>query len=238
MPKRPRRSLAGVPKLPAAPRANCIILTMVDHDPRMEWVRRREERFAEIATNEALLRERVLQQLCGGLWHTTHPDRFKAILVSGAILPEPNIPDSGRWCTGGGSEHYPYARTLGGVSLFDFDQFDPDSYTERCPSSSWAYFVPYQSHWECAVWIEIDRGQVAPPHFISGVGLLAKWKSEAACGHNIMPEIEAAYLGPLSRVKFKRAFLVRKESSELLDVLNQSEVERLCPGADVKNQYG
>ena len=30
--------------------------------------------------------------------------------------------------TGEGKEHYPYVRTLGGISLFDFNQFEPDSY--------------------------------------------------------------------------------------------------------------
>jgi hypothetical protein len=111
-------------------------------DPLVTWARKREEGFAAEAAREATLRERVLQQLHGGLWHTTSSDRFESILATGAILPEPNIPDSKRWCTGGGSEHYPYVRTLGGVSLFDFDQFDPGIYGERCPSSTWAYFVP------------------------------------------------------------------------------------------------
>lgn len=43
------------------------------------------------------LRDRVLRELYGGLWHTTHPDRFKGILAAGAILPEPGIPDRERW---------------------------------------------------------------------------------------------------------------------------------------------
>jgi hypothetical protein len=158
-------------------------------------------------------RDLILPELCGRLWHTTHPDRFKSILVSGAILPEPDIPDRERYCTGGGKEHYPYVRTLGGVSLFDFAQFDPDEYEIRCPSSSWAYFVPHHLHWERAVWIEIDREQVSPK-LISGRDLLSKWKADAAYGHNIMPEIEAAYLGGLPRTAFKRAFLVRKEDDE------------------------
>ena len=102
-------------------------------DQFLEWARAREARFAEDAAEEATLREWVLQELYGGLWHTTHPDRFEKILARGAILPEPNIPDCERWCTGGGSEHYPYARSLGGVSLFDFDLFDPDE--TSCPKS-------------------------------------------------------------------------------------------------------
>jgi hypothetical protein len=144
-----------------------------------------------------------------------HPDRFEGILATGMILPEPAIPDSERWGTGAGKEHYPYVRKLGGISLFDFNQFDPGSYEKRCPSSCWAYFVPCHLAWERAVWIEIDRGQVVHPHFISGVELLSRWKADGAYGHNIMPEIEAAYLGSIPRPAFKQVLLVCKENSEI-----------------------
>jgi hypothetical protein len=192
---------------------------MIENDDRLrEWARRRETQFEESKAKDDSLRERVLGQLRSGLWHTTHPDRFQKILEKGAILPEPEIPDCERWCTGGGSEHYPYVRTLGGVSLFEFDQFDPDAYRDRCPSSNWAYFVPYHLAWERAVWLEIDRAQVPPSNFISGVDLLARWKADGADGHNIMPEIEAAYLGPLPCIVLKRAFLVRKDSPKLTEL--------------------
>ncbi len=164
------------------------------------------------------MRDRVLRALNGGLWHTTHPDRFNAILASGAILPEPGISDHERWGTLEGAEHYPYVRTLGGVSLFDFDQFEPEAYHERCPGSSWAYFVPCHLAWESAVWIELDRSKLLSPQFISGSELIAKWKADGAYGHNFMPEIEAAYLGPIPRATFKRAFLVRKRDSEFHDL--------------------
>src|SRR5205823_5028184 len=103
---------------------------------------------------------------------------------------------------------------LGGVSLFDFDEFEPEAYHERCPASCWAYFVPYQLAWKCAVWIELDRSKIASAHFISGPELVARWKADKAYGHNFMPEIEAAYIGPVPRAAFKRAFLVRKENAE------------------------
>ena len=152
-------------------------------------------------------------ELFGRLWHTTHPDRFNRILSSGAILPEPDIPDGDRWKTLLGKDHYPYVRILGGVSLFDFVEFDPDSYEERCPVSTWREFVPYRTDWGCSVWIELDREQVKA-QLISGPDLVARWKSDDAYGHTIMPYIEAAHLGPLSTAAFKRAFLVRKEDSE------------------------
>src|SRR5438309_5175332 len=85
----------------------------------------------------ASLRGPVLKKLRGGLWHTTHLDRYRNILTEGSIVPEPNIPNSDRWKTSQGEDYYPYVRMLGGVSLFDFDEFDPERYTERYPASSW-----------------------------------------------------------------------------------------------------
>jgi hypothetical protein len=185
--------------------------TMED-DFEIRWARQREAQFAESAARLAALTNLILPELCGGLWHITHPDRFKSILNSNAILPEPDIPEGARYCTGLGKDHYPYVRTLGGVSLFDFNRFDPDAYTEEYPLSTWAAFVPYRTDWGSSVWIEIDREQVTP-HLISGFELLAKWKSDGAHGHNIMPEIEAAHIGPIPRTAFKRAFLVGKVDS-------------------------
>jgi len=41
-------------------------------------------------------------------------------MQSGALLPDPDIPDCERW---GG---YSYVRSIGGVSLFDFGRFDEE----------------------------------------------------------------------------------------------------------------
>src|SRR4051812_34740302 len=102
-------------------------------------------------------RECVLRELVGGLWHATHPDGFGMILRSGAILPEPDIPECERWSTFQGPKFYPYVRTIGGVSLFDFDGFEPEQYGRQYPMSSWFNFVPYRPEWRSPVWIEIDR---------------------------------------------------------------------------------
>src|ERR1035438_2777123 len=83
------------------------------------------------AKSSASMREHVPRELCSGLWHMTHLDRFQSIFAGGSILPEPNIPDSDRWKTSQGKDHYPYVRTLGGVSLFDFDQFDAHRYRKE-----------------------------------------------------------------------------------------------------------
>src|ERR1700733_13094782 len=99
----------------------------METDDLVEWARRREAQFAADALKEAALRERVLKELIGGLWHTTHPDRFQSILRDGAILPNPSLPDSERWGANVDESHYPYVRTLRGISLSDCGGFDPDA---------------------------------------------------------------------------------------------------------------
>jgi hypothetical protein len=155
----------------------------------------------------------LLSELHGGLWHSTHPERFTGILRSGAILPEPNMPDSDRWKTSRGRDFYPYVRLIGGVSLFDFHQFEPQSYQTAYPLSNWHEFIPYRKDWFGAVWIEINRQQLLSK-FISGDDLLGRWKLEKAYRHSLMPGIEAAYLGPLSKSDFTRALFVHSASNE------------------------
>lgn len=161
-----------------------------------------------------MIRELVLKELAGGLWHTTHPDRFTKILESGGISPEPDIPENERWGTRDERESYSYVRFIGGVSLFDLHEFEPESYTDKFPSSSWHYFIPFHLMWGCAVWIEINRDQAAS-HLISSIELKNRWESEKAYRHRTMPGIEAAYRGVLPRTAFKRAFMVRKEDTQL-----------------------
>lgn len=165
-----------------------------------------------LAFEEAIsaMRPSVLKILVGGLWHTTSEERYKSIIECGSILVDPKIPDSERWVTNRGSENYPYTRTLGGVSLFDFEDFDPDQYDKRFPSSSWREFVPICKKWQSSIWIEIDKDAIND-HLISGPLLLAKWKKENAQKHNVMPHIEAAHIGDISTSNFLRRFLVNTD---------------------------
>jgi len=151
-------------------------------------------------------REEVLAELVSGVWHTTSQDRFRSILQCGAILPEPDIPENERW---GG---FPYVRSIGGVSLFDFREFDAASYSEKYPSSSWGTFIPCLESWDSAVWIEIDD-ELLGRAFLSGSDLLKRWKAEKS-SRRIMPLIEAAHIGPLPTVAFKRSFSVRREPED------------------------
>jgi len=162
----------------------------------------------------AATRNLVLKTLQGGLWHTTRPERFERILELGAILPIPENPNPDGWRTMDGEPYRPYAHTLNGVSLFDFDGFDPESYGTKCPMSSWYTFVPYMEEWGSAVWIEIDRERVAP-NLISGDDVVKRWNSDKAYAHNFMPYIEAIHVGPVPRAAFVRAFIVGKNESEI-----------------------
>lgn len=177
------------------------------------FVQRLERWRASGAKTRQALGQLVLARVSSGIWHTTSPTRFHAILESGGILPEPGLPDSERWSTNAGPEWYPYVRTLGGVSLFDLHGFEPDSYRERCPLSTWTEFVPYREDWKASVWIEIDVSLLGR-NFVAGRDLLDRWKA-ANVGNRIMPEIEAAHLGPIATAAFISAFVARQGASEL-----------------------
>ena len=161
-----------------------------------------------------LARKRVLKELLGGLWHTTPFDRFQRILELGVILPIPENPNPDGWRTMDGEPYRSYAHTLNGVSLFDFDQFEPESYAARCPNSDWHTFVPYREKWGSAVWIELDRKRVAPS-LISAPDVVTRWNADKAYRHNFMPYIEAIHVGPVPRTAFTRAFIVGKSETEI-----------------------
>ena len=88
----------------------------------------------------------AIDTLRGGLWHTTSECRFQGIMSRKAILSDLPVPEDKRWGTRCGPSGWPYVRTLGGVSLFDFAGFDPEDYKERCPVSNWRHFVPYKKY--------------------------------------------------------------------------------------------
>jgi len=160
----------------------------------------------------------VLKELHGRLWHTTPPDRFARILELGAILPvHPDNPNPDGWKTLSGAPYRSYAHTLGAVSLFDLDQFDPEVYRENATSSSWDEYVPFREKWGSAVWIEIDREKVAP-QLISAAELLKRNHAEGAQRYSIMPYIEAAHVGPLPRSAFARAFVVGKDDNGIREL--------------------
>jgi hypothetical protein len=163
-----------------------------------------------LQTDVILPTERTVQtqfafplELQGGVWHTTSSERYQYIQSTGRLLPDPPIANSERWKADCGTEYLPYVRYLGGISLFEFNGFDPSKYSERCPMSSWQTFVPFRQDWGKAIWIEIDATQLGRD-FICVKELLRMWKHARASSHTIMPGIEAASLTPISVALFKR----------------------------------
>ena len=154
-----------------------------------------------------------METLQGSLWHTTSQTRFTGIRSKQAILRDPPIPDDERWSTRLGPDGWPYVRTLGGVSLFDFAEFEPDAYSARCPMSSWREFVPFRKDWGASIWIEIDR-QKAAQLLVNPAELLARQKRENAYRHRIMPHIEACYMGDVPSSLFVRALLIANGDSD------------------------
>jgi hypothetical protein len=135
----------------------------------------------------------------------THPDRFAQILKTGAILPDPPIPDVQRWKTSRGPDYYPYVRIIGGVSLFDFEGFDPERYSAAYPMSTWREFVPCSREWGVSTWIQIDRSALADK-LLTSQQLAERQNRENAHRHTLMPKIEVAHLGSIQVAKFRRAF--------------------------------
>lgn len=75
-------------------------------------------------------------------------------------MRNPPLEDSERHTSKDGPQYNPLVRQLGGISLFDFIDFNPAIYEEKYPSSTWYSFVPcYQRYTEC-VWIEIDKQKI------------------------------------------------------------------------------
>ena len=157
------------------------------------------------------------KELMGRLWHTTHPDRFKQIMKDAEISPNPAIPEKERWKTSRGPEYYPFVRTLNGVSLFDFKNFDEVSYGEKYPLSNWREFVPCRSLWDEAIWLEIDRAK-ASDNLIGGKELIEKWKKLDAYKHTIMPMIEVAYIGAIPLHAFRNVLICRSGESVLREI--------------------
>jgi hypothetical protein len=156
-------------------------------------------------------------ELSDGLWHTTSPHHYQGIVRIGFILPNPPSPDSERWKTAGGSKYYPYVRVLGGVSLFDFTDFDPDQYGEKYPISTWRSFVPYQDRWKAAVWLKVEVTMLGDA-YIAAPELLARWKQDEAWRHTIMPLIEAAHIGPVPLSAVSRALRVDSDDPTFREI--------------------
>lgn len=209
-----------------------------------------------------MLRRNVIEfpsVLLGRLWHTTPLHRYRRIRRDGAILVNPSMQDPKRWFGGNGPKNYPYVRSLGGVSLFDFPgDFDPEAYTKQYPCCSWRRFVPYSYSssgrlWRVSVWIEILPERLGE-QLISGAALLKRAKADPnSVHHNFMPGIEAAHIGDLSLTHFGEVFrryppieefraieLTRLSDAALIERQNQllNELKELEADAEKPDESG
>jgi len=155
--------------------------------------------------------------LQNAVWHTTSHERYERIQEDGVILPNPDMPDSERWKTANGPATYPYVRTLGGVSLFEFCNFEPEAYGLKYPVSMWRTFVPFCTRWGASVWLEIDKPTLGDK-YISGPELLARWKKDNKLQHTIMPLIEAASLAPIPTQSIRRVFESSRDNPALTEL--------------------
>jgi len=138
--------------------------------------------------------------LLNAYWHTTSIENYQSILECGNILPESSNFDH-RWAEGLGSSHYPFVRTLGGVSIFDFHGFDPQDYSKKFPLSSWHVFVPSQRDTNSAIWIKLLPERM-PGEFINGLELKKLQEDKNALRNRLMPRIECAHIGPIPLSSF------------------------------------
>ncbi|RJP78734.1 MAG: hypothetical protein C4522_11810 [Desulfobacteraceae bacterium] len=157
------------------------------------------------------------EMLRNAIWHTTRPDRFESIRCAGEVIANPDIPDAERWKTSRGPDHYPYVRHIGGISLFDFHDFDPIAYSKACPMSSWRIFVPVRQGWSAAVWLKIDVTKVSGEYF-SPKDLADRQHTENAHRHTLMPHIEAAVVGSIPLDAIQAGYIIYQGSGDIKEL--------------------
>ena len=155
-------------------------------------------------------------KLYGSVWHSTSIERYEKIKSDGEIKAEPDLPDKERFSTALGDKHYPFVRSIGGVSVFDFRTFDVKKYNHQFGASNWATFAPCRTGWTETIWIEVDILQVKDT-FISGQEIREKWKNENS-SRKFITIIEGAVIGSIPSSAFKKVLLYKSIHNEFVDV--------------------
>ena len=170
--------------------------------------------------NVSMTMEELLPTLKGGLWHVASAERFSKIISSGGIDPNPEgVPDTERWQAQHGESNLPFVRYIGGVSLFDFINWDIDICRNGCVkdlfhSCQWGNFIPMlQWNGECldsTVWVEINYDAVKL-NLKLNEELKHLWSDEHKRSgdiHTLLPCVEAAHIGRIPCSAMVRAFAV------------------------------
>ncbi|MGR5518921.1 hypothetical protein ACPV5H_26345 [Vibrio harveyi] len=147
---------------------------------------------------------KVPQQLQGKVWHSTTLENANEIVRKGYILAEPNIDQSKRWGRNDSSA-YPFVRSIGGISLFDFRL--PSSHSNPMLYS----FVPCKAGYTQTVWFEIDI-QKLDESFLSADETREQWKASGMV-RNYMPKLEACSLCPIPTNLVKSVYISNKHGT-------------------------
>ncbi len=153
----------------------------------------------------------IPKQLKGKVWHSTSILNAKEIVAHGEILANPDIEAERRW--GGTCESkYPFVRTLGGISLFDF----------RLPKAHsndlLVRWVPCHVNLTATVWFEIDTSKLQG-FFLSAEETRIRWQ-EAGMDRQFMPHLEASCLCSIGVQDIKSTYIAYRNgklSSASLD---------------------
>ena len=147
--------------------------------------------YPEDVTDARRALGRLWPSLRPGLWHSTRPARFCAILADGEIRP-----DGGQ---NGNVYRGSYAASIEAVSLFDFEKASEDDAlgTYR----NWASHLCVQET-PVTVWIGLHRDR------LPGRLILADEVGKLAVGKLWCPRIEACHVGPIPADAFTAVLAV------------------------------
>ena len=168
----------------------------------------------------------LLPTLKGGLWHVTRAERHSKIISSGGIDPNPEgVSDAERWQTQHGERGFPFVRYVGGVSLFDFINWDIDKCAGGCVRGfyycGWDNFIPVLQcngrRLDSSVWIEINYDAVK--HNLRLNKELERMqraeRERSGDNHTLLPCVEAAHIGRIPCSAMVRAFAVVRANKEI-----------------------
>ncbi|HIF9218062.1 TPA: hypothetical protein ACX6QF_003606 [Photobacterium damselae] len=129
------------------------------------------------------------------------------IINDGCIQANPNIPDNERWGTKLGEKYYPFVRSLGGVSVFDFREFDVQVHNNKF-GNDWATFIPCRSDWQSTIWIELDISKLGN-NFKSGQTIREMWHKMKS-SRKFISKVEGAVIGSIPISAFKQVLIYEK----------------------------
>jgi hypothetical protein len=174
----------------------------------------------ELANKESFFNEVCTEfppELLGAVWHTTSISRFKRIVSSREIMAEPDIADTARHGTRRGPKLYPFVRSLGGISVFDFQNFDPAEHFKETGALNWPHFVFGHHTEEDSLWIEINTKKLNDS-YLSAKEIRHMWH-ESNSNRKFMTGIEGAVLKSVPIDAFRNVLLFSKRDQKFSNLI-------------------